>query len=343
MRFALKYWCVLIILLVAKRISAQNPQINNKGIRVMFYNVENLFHPENDSLKRDDEFTPEGLKRWNYYRYTSKLNKIAQNIIAIGEWQPPAVVGLCEIENKQCLNDLIYNTPLKQFGYQIIHQESKDPRGIDVALLYRPDFFKPEYFRSIELEFPDGNSTSRDILYVKGVTGKDTLHCFVNHWPSRYGGQLETEPKRAFAARILKSHIDSTLNTNKNANIIAMGDFNDYPTDNSLSKILNAQKDTFGSNSLINLCWQFEGHSGTNKYQQYWHVLDQFIVNKNLMDNRKGLYTSFHLTKIFTPKWLLIDESNSPGQKPFRTYNGFNYINGYSDHLPIYIDILYAK
>ena len=122
--------------------SGQNPQNDGKGIRIMFYNVENLFHPNNDSLKHDEEFTPEGLRHWTYSRYQNKLNRIAKNIIAIGEWEPPAIVGLCEVENLQCLNDLIFNTPLKAYNYHVIHHECKDVRGIDVAFIYRPDFFE---------------------------------------------------------------------------------------------------------------------------------------------------------------------------------------------------------
>ena len=178
-------------------IFAQNPQENNKGIRVMFYNVENLFHPSNDSLKNDDEFTPKGQRYWSYKRYKQKLIHIAKTVIAVGEWEPPAVLGLCEIENIQCLEDLVNQSPIKKFGYKIIHYECADKRGIDVAMLYRPEFFTPVYSHPFVLNFGPDSRPTRDILYVKGVVNKsDTLHCFVNHWPSRYGGQLATAPKR---------------------------------------------------------------------------------------------------------------------------------------------------
>ena len=333
----------IIFLTISTFSFGQNPQIEEKGLRIMFYNVENLFHPEDDSLKKDEEFTPEGLRHWSFYRYHQKLNRIAQNIIAIGEWEPPAIVGLCEIENKRCLEDLIYLTPLKTFGYEIIHQESPDQRGIDVALLYRPDFFEPLATKFIPIVFPEDRHPTRDILYVEGMANKDTLHCFVNHWPSRYGGQLESAPKRNHAAQILKMCFDSIQSSNPAAAIIALGDFNDSPSDHSMADILMALADTTSitNDHLINLTGQFEGKTGTNKYQHQWHVLDQCIVNQNLLDSTQALYTSFSQIHIFKPKWLLTDESDGFGQKPFRTYSGFKYIDGYSDHLPIYVDLFF--
>jgi len=321
---------------------SQNPQLNNTGIRLMFYNVENLFHPDNDSLKNDDEFTKEGIRYWSYYRYQIKLNQIAQNIIAIGEWEPPAIVGLCEIENLTCLKDLIYNTPLKAYGYKIIHQESKDKRGIDVALLYREEYFNLISFKAFELKFPKDSRPSRDILYVKGKIKNDTLHCFVNHWPSRYGGQLATTPKREFAAKVLKSKFDSIQKNNPFTNIIAMGDFNDYPSNNSMYNILKAKKETdsLKKYDLINLLWPFTAKQGTNKYKHEWHILDQFIINQNLNIQSKTLYSPSHFVNIFKPNWLMTDENDGFGKKPFRTYNGYKYIGGYSDHLPIYTDII---
>ncbi|MFK8038681.1 MAG: endonuclease/exonuclease/phosphatase family protein [Crocinitomicaceae bacterium] len=324
---------------------SQNPQLDLSGIRIMFYNVENLFHPENDSLKSDDDFTKDGPRHWNYTKYQKKINQIAQNVIAIGEWEPPAVIGLCEVENLQCLKDLIFNSPLSTFNYQIVHQESGDKRGIDVAFLVRSEFFQIIEYKAFVLDFPNSSSATRDILYMKGLTGQDTLHCLVNHWPSRYGGELATKPKRNFAASILRSKFDSIQNITPSAKIIAMGDFNDYPTDESMKDILSAKKDTnnITLTDLINLTWQYEKTTGTNKYQHEWHILDQFIINQTLLESNESLYTSFHLSHIFKASWLFTDEADGFGKKPFRTYNGFKYIGGYSDHLPIYTDILFIK
>ncbi|MFK8045964.1 MAG: endonuclease/exonuclease/phosphatase family protein [Crocinitomicaceae bacterium] len=338
-------YCLTIYLCQAFFVLSQNPQIDTSGIRIMFYNVENLFHPSNDSLKNDDEFAEGGIRYWNWSKYERKLIHIAQNIIAIGEWEPPAIVGLCEVENLQCLIDLLRDTPLREFGYEILHQESGDRRGIDVAYIYRPNFFNLVDYKSFVLNFPGSTRPSRDILYMKGLSGNDTLHCFVNHWPSRYGGELATKSKRNFAASVLKAKFDSIQKVNPKAKILAMGDFNDYPQDESMNSILSAKKDSIdiGASDLINLIWQYEKQIGTNKYQGEWHILDQFIINQNLLTDTKGLRTKFSLAQIFVRPWLMTKETSGFGEKPFRTYNGFKYIGGYSDHLPIYVDILFNK
>lgn len=239
---------------------AQNPQEDNSGIRVMFYNVENLFHPSNDSLKNDDEFTEDGTRFWSFRRYYDKINKVGKTAIAVGEWEPPAVIGLCEIEDIQCLKDLVYSSPLKKFGYEIVHQESGDNRGIDVALLYRPKHFKLVSYHANVLNFGEDSRPTRDILYVKGTVGKDTLHLFVNHWPSRYGGQLVTAPKRDFAAGVLRAQYDSILSVVPNAAILAMGDFNDHPDDPSMEKIMRAKKtiEEMEDGDFLNMLWQYE-------------------------------------------------------------------------------------
>ncbi len=337
---------LLFFILIIQQVTifAQNPQEKNQGIRVMFYNVENLFHPSNDSLKNDDEFTPKGQRYWSYKRYKQKLINIAKTVIAVGEWEPPAVIGLCEIENITCLTDLVNQSPLKKFGYQIIHYECGDKRGIDVALLYRPEFFTPVYSHPFVLNFGENSRPTRDILYVKGVVNKkDTLHCFVNHWPSRYGGQLATAPKREKAAEVLRSKYDSILKVNALANILSMGDFNDHPDDVSMKDILKAQKDTLqlSADDLVNLIWHYAPNLGTHKFQHIWGVLDQFVVTQNLVFGKNHLYAPLQNAKIFKADWLL--EPDEVGQKLNRTYTGFKYHGGYSDHLPIYVDVLFVN
>ncbi|UKN03248.1 endonuclease [Paracrocinitomix mangrovi] len=324
----------------------QNPQETKSGLRIMFYNVENLFHPSDDSLKNDEEFTPEGTRFWSYKRYKDKLNKIGKTVLAVGEWEPPAVIGLCEIENIQCLNDLVYNSPLKKFGYKIIHQESGDRRGIDVAMLYREDYFKPVSFHPFVLKFGEDSRPTRDILYVKGTTHhKDTLHLFVNHWPSRYGGQLATAPKREEAARVLRSKYDSIMTVNPNASIIAMGDFNDHPDDISMHEVLKAQKDTttLSKEDLINTVWQYEFKKGTHKYDHEWGILDQFVITQALLKGKNGLKSGLENSHIFDADFLLEEEKDGVGKITNRTYIGFKYHGGYSDHLPIFIDVLFVR
>jgi Endonuclease/Exonuclease/phosphatase family len=320
-----KIGLLLIFVIFGEIANSQNPQESNIGVRLMFYNVENLFHPTNDSLKNDDEFTFEGTRYWSWRRYYDKINKIGKTAIALGEWEPPAIIGLCEIENLMCLKDLIYESPLKKFGYEIIHQESADKRGIDVALLYRPDYFELISYEAFVLNFGVDSRPTRDILYVKGLSGKDTLHLFVNHWPSRYGGQLVTAPKREHAATVLKSKFDSILSYNPNAAIIAMGDFNDHPDDVSMKKILKAVKDTseIKPDELINLIWQYEFKKGTHKYKHEWGILDQFIISKGLINGLSGFQSPFEMAKIFDAKYLLEEEKDGVGMITNRTYMGF--------------------
>ncbi|MCD4745212.1 MAG: endonuclease/exonuclease/phosphatase family protein [Bacteroidales bacterium] len=323
-------------------------QIKN-SIRIVFYNVENLFDIYDDSLKRDDEFTPTGIKAWNNKRFYKKINNIYKVLIAAGGWKTPAIIGLCEIENRYVLKQLIYKTPLQNLNYKIIHYESPDRRGIDVALLYRHDNFKPLYQEAINILFPfDKTSLTRDILYVKGLLfDTDTMHIFVNHWPSRYGGYMATKPKREFVASVLRLKVDSIFKLDNEANIIIMGDFNDEPDKESLAQVLNAKNDTLDLkiNDLFNLMFEYHKNwkTGTHKFQEAWGVLDQFIVSAALLKRKNGLRLSPDKAQIFKVDFLMEKDPKHLGYKPFRTYSGPKYSGGYSDHLPIYLDLIYIN
>ncbi|MCB2220589.1 MAG: endonuclease/exonuclease/phosphatase family protein [Bacteroidetes bacterium] len=316
----------------------------DQSYRLMFYNVENLFDTKDDTLKNDDEFLPDGERHWDTHKFYKKLNNTARVIIGVGAWNAPAVVGLCEIENRFVLNQLVYETPLKNFGYSIIHHESPDWRGIDVAMLYRKDFFTPDTFFTIPVLFPfDLNSHTRDILYVKGrLGGKDTLHIFINHWPSRYGGYLETQPKREFAAGLLKHRVDSLFRVNPENGILIMGDFNDGPSDESVSKILKALPEPIDSCCyLVNLMAYYDADKfmGTLKYRENWDVFDQVIVSSGLLDGSIGIVVKAGKAMIYQPDFLLEKDERYMGNKPFRTFYGFEYLGGFSDHLPVYVDL----
>ncbi len=320
---------------------------NNNGIRLVFYNCENFFDIYNDSTKNDDEFTPTGLKSWNNTKFYTKLFHTYKTLISIGGWEPPGIIGLCEIENQFVLNQLIYKTPLSKFNYKIIHYESPDRRGIDVALLYRPKKFKPLFYKPIQINFPfNSNSKTRDILYVKGLLlDKDTLNIFVNHWPSRFGGYMATIPKRKFAASVLRKYVDSLLAINPWSNIVIMGDFNDDPTDESITKTLDAKHDTSNLKlkDLFNLMYEKKNNfnKGTLKYKGNWNIFDQFIVSTALLKRKQGLQVSPHKAQIFKANFLLEEDTKYFGQRLFRTYLGPKYVGGYSDHLPIYLDLIY--
>ncbi len=329
--------------------SQETEVISPDSFRVMFYNVENLFDPYDDSLKRDEEFTPDGERHWTNYKFYDKLNKIYKVIMAVGEWQPPALVGLCEIENRFVLEKLINETPLKNFGYRIVHHESPDRRGIDVALLYRDDFFEPFYDEAIQVVFPDDTTyKTRDILYVKGLIGKQhIIHVFINHWPSRYGGYLNTVNRRNTAAQILKNHTDSILTTNPQSAIVIMGDFNDGPGDESFKKVLQAmppvgdiEQQAFYN---LTLALQDDWSYGTLKYRENWNVFDQVVVSGGLLQGEFGIKVNLDKAVIFHAGFLIEDDDRYLGVKPFRTFTGFKYNGGYSDHLPVFIDLILTE
>ncbi|WMX15514.1 endonuclease [Aureispira sp. CCB-E] len=323
---------------------------NNNGIRVVFYNAENLFFPEDDSTKRDDDFTKGGLKRWTYNRYQQKLNNIYKVMMAVGGWEPPAVVGFCELEHKKVLEDLINKTPLKKFGYEIVHEESPDRRGIDVGFIYRPSKFKYLDHEAIRVDFPfDKNLKTRDVLHVRGqVLGRDTLSVFVNHWPSRWGGQAKSEPKRVYVASLVRQKIDALYETNPNVKVVVMGDMNDHANNKSLIEVLKAKgdKEAVQKGDLFNYMeglgknWQL----GSHKYQGHWGTLDHIIVSEPLLnEKRRGfLRASDGGAHIFAARFLLEEDIKYLGLQPFRTYAGPRFIGGFSDHLPIYIDLMYT-
>jgi len=310
----------------------------------VFYNVENLFDPEKDSVKNDEAFTPSGFYRWTYKRFYKKLNDMAKVFLAINGWEPPDIVGLAEIENANVLRKLCYATGLKAYHYRYVHYDSPDARGIDVALLYRKDRIEIIESYPIPIVFPfEPNSKNRDILYAKALIASDTLHLFVNHWTSRFGGYGATIPKRNYYAQVLRGKVDSLLYINNNAYIIIMGDFNDYPTDESMVKYLQAKnyKTEENQGTLFNLMFPLvaEKNKGTHKTQEFWGCLDQFIVSKSLLNNQSRWQIENREAIIFDAPFLLTTDEKHGGVKTFRTYSGPKYLGGYSDHLPIKIYI----
>lgn len=317
--------------------------------RVMFYNVENLFDPFHDSLKNDYEFVGGGIKGWNWKKFERKLNNISKVIITAGGWRPPEIVAFSEVENRFVLIQLLKRTPLERFGYRIIHMESPDERGIDVGLIYMPDKFKEISHRSIPVISADTLLKSRDILYVKGILkgyntkkGADTIHLFVNHWPSRSGGPAITAYRRKAAAISLKPVIDSIFQAVADARIILTGDFNDEPTDESIKTHLDVSTSLgFSSNKLYNLMTPYVGKNdtGTNKFRNQWGVIDQFIVSGILLDDNSPIQVNDNKAEILAFPFLLQEDEKWSGTVPFRTYNGMKYLGGFSDHLPVLLTL----
>jgi len=347
---------VLILSILLYSCKSSNTNIENRlqeinyaedrgDFRIVSYNVENYFDPFNDSIKNDDEFTPDGARHWTWEKYKDKQKKIYKVLTAIGGWELPDIVGLCEIENRFVLDDLIKSTPLKWRNIGIVHKESPDERGIDVAILYRKEKFHVISQNFYKIEFPwDLTKKTRDILYVKGVlnTG-DTLHIFMNHWPSRLGGQSESDKNRQFVASILRSKVDSIFRTNWYANIIIMGDFNDEPDNLSIIDILKTKIDFKSpqAGELYNLAWYMKEVKGMGsiKFQGQWGLIDQFIVSGSLLDKNNAIYTTPDNAKVFNADFLSEKDDAFVGVKPYRMYIGFKYNGGFSDHYPIYLDL----
>ena len=303
-------WSVFILMCVM-----QSAVLAQDSLTIVSYNVENLFDCEHDTLKNDSSFLPHGLHHWNYHHYQTKLNRIAQVIVNISGWESVALVGLCEVENKRCLRDLCYR--LRRFHYQYVHYESDDERGIDVALLY--DSTKVKILNSKTLCVPLENDVTRDILYVKAlIEGKDTLHAMVCHLPSQLGGSATTSKKRQIAKQVIQNEINTILHVQPKANVLVMGDMNSEAID-----------DLQGMNNLM-IDLEKEG-IGTHKYQGMWSCLDQFYVSSALKNTTRA--------SVFSPEWLLEEDTKYLDYQPKRTYVGYRYHDGYSDHLPVVLKI----
>jgi len=319
---------------------------DKQDFKIMCYNVDNFFDCVHDSLSNDSEFSPSGIRAWNYTKYLKKQANIARVITAIGGWEPPALVGLCEVESNKCLYELTRFSGLKNFRYNYLHYDSPDPRGIDVALLYLPTLFRPVKSQAIRIQFPAfPESRTRDILFVSGLipTG-DTLHVFVCHLPSRLDGVMESEGKRKYVASVIRLKVDSLFNVNRKSKIVIMGDFNDFPTDPSIKNVLKAlpANETVTAGRLYNLMYKMQQEGkGTNKYKGEWGVLDQIIVSGSLLDTSASFYTSQTNAHIFEAGFLLENDRAYLGKQPFRTYAGLKYHDGFSDHLPVYADFWY--
>lgn len=306
---------------------------------IMFYNVENLFDAVNDSLTNDDDFTYEGLRRWSYGRMLDKFRKIYRVILNAGEWNPPVLVGLCEVENLWVLNLMLDETGLRNLGYRVVHYDSPDERGIDVALLYQHDRFRVVASESIPIDFGPGERPTRDVLYVKGVMdGLDTLHVLVNHWTSRYGGSAATQWKRALAAQRVKIITDALYAQNAQSLILVMGDFNEPHRSGLFPEHLESgslEEDVW----LVSPALCLPPEAGTIKYQHQWQVYDQIMVSRSFLEGDSPIYIEKPEMRILNFPFLMEVDDQFGGEKPFRTYTGMRYHGGFSDHLPVWIDL----
>jgi endonuclease/exonuclease/phosphatase family metal-dependent hydrolase len=312
----------------------------------MFYNVENLFDTERNPDKEDEEFTPESEKAWDLEKYGKKLDDIAAVIREVNRDELPEIVGLCEVENMKVLEDLIGRKDLRRGEYGIVHHESPDTRGIDCALLYNMEEFRVNSSEAIPVSFPfDSTLTTRDILYVEGQTSdNETLHFFVNHWSSRWGGTKESEPKRLYCAVALRMAVDRILNSDPAAKIIIMGDFNDEPTNRSVFEMLlaNNKRKNAGDRELYNLMYDAHNREGlgTYNYRGNWNMLDHIIVSRQLLKKGRGLHCGYEDGKILKADFMLYRNEDLQDYVPSRTYGGPEYYGGISDHFPVYLTLV---
>jgi predicted extracellular nuclease len=312
------------------------------NFRVMFYNVENLFDTVDNPHKNDNEFLPDARRHWTQKRYYAKINNIAKVVSSAGEWGAPAMIGMCEVENEKVIEDLIRHSPLKKTNYRFVVTHSPDRRGINVALLYQREVFKYLGHHAYTIRFPyNKNKATRDILHVTGqVASRDTVDVFVCHFPSRIGGETESEPDRLYTASILKSKVDSLMHIRRKAHIILMGDFNDEPSNNSIAQVLNASPVSRKpeAQKLYNLFHSFEKKTGSYRYKGQWNMLDQIIVSGNLIAGKGSFKVLPYSATIFSRNFMLTEDKTYGGKRPQKTFNGMKYEGGYSDHLPVFAD-----
>lgn len=317
---------------------------------ISFYNLENLYDTINDPTKNDDDFTPEGLYKYNSAIYWDKLSRLSTVLSQIGtEASPDGAVlqGVAEVENDTVLTDLVKQKELKGRNLKIIHYNSPDIRGVDVGLLYNPKYFKPISSAPLFVQLPGGSKDAyftRDVLYVKGTLLGDTVHVFVNHWPSRRGGEERSAPARAAAAMVSKVIIDSLMAVNPETKVIVMGDLNDDPISPSVAKVLNSKGniEDVKPGGLFNPWVDFyKKGNGTLAYQDSWGLFDQIMISHGWLNKEQsGIF--YFKAHIFRGEFMVQKTGRYRGYAR-RTWDGNTYNYGYSDHFPTYIIMLKKK
>ncbi|NNC83463.1 MAG: hypothetical protein HKN79_07795, partial [Flavobacteriales bacterium] len=313
--------------------ASDSEHIPNRHADVVFYNVENLFDVKDHPRKDDNDFTPNGRNEWSQGRYEKKIQNLGRVIQSMDHGDGlPVLIGLAEVENEDVVEDL--GEFIASGSYGVVHHESQDRRGIDLALLYDRSRFELLDDEAEPISFSQNGYTSRDILHVHGRLDGEEVHLYLNHWPSRREGRSETEHRRLDAARTLKMMVDQVKDSE--SSVIILGDFNDYPDNRSMTEVLDARpSDSPESSELINLAYApHMADKGTYPYKGDWGMLDQAIVSDDLMDG-KGLELTQEGLEIHWREFFLFYDKKYKEFKPNRTYGGPRYYGGYSDHLPI--------
>ena len=348
-----------LLLLLLLFVSLLPLKAQSEGFRIAFYNVENLFDTDDNPLTADDEYLPDGNRRWTHYRYDRKQLRLMQALGAMAADELPAVIGLCEVESEEVLRYLTRATPFGSAGYRYFLTESPDPRGINIAFLYRRERFRPIARYDYRITPPAGFSPTRDVLHICGHTvGGDTLDILFCHLPSRRGGQAASQPARTAVHRRLLGVVDSLTAVRTEPRVVVMGDFNDYPADlppwlaspvprsafveagesgASIMRFGDSPVSTETGAPLLNLMSAFPRGKGSYKYQGEWGFLDQILVSPALI--RSDGERRVRQVGVVDAPFLLTDDTTYGGLRPFRTYYGYRYEGGFSDHLPVFVDL----
>ncbi|MFV9549734.1 endonuclease/exonuclease/phosphatase family protein [Algibacter sp. PT7-4] len=336
----------ILFLSICVSLSAQNKTF--KIHTVAFYNLENLFDTINDPTKLDEYSPIMELKTNREASYYKKISNMARVISKIGNDvtnNTPALIGVCEVENKAVLETLVNDTLLLKKDYGIVHYNSPDARGIDVALLYQKNLFTPISSSTHSLKLYDDLNQkriyTRDQLLVSGKLEDDLIHVIINHWPSRRGGEKRSRPKRIAAAKLTKRIVDSLQVINPYAKVIIMGDLNDNPNNTSIKTVLNTKKEKrkVGFKGIYNPFMKlYKNGLGTTAYRDSWSLFDQIMVTKPFIEKD---YSSFKFYKagIFNKRFL-INKTGAYKDYPFRSWSNGEFSNGYSDHFPVYMYLI---
>lgn len=313
-------------------------------VAIGYYNLENLFDTIDSEGVAEGDFLPNGAKKWNAERYFYKLDQMARVLSEIATDKTPdglAIFGISEVENRFVVEDLVKTEALKDRNYQVVHYNSPDRRGIDVALVYNPDYFELTNSYSAPFVMADTNFKSRDQLVVTGLLKGEEVHFQVNHWPSRGGGEKRSRPKRIAAADLSRSLADSLLAINPNAKVMIMGDFNDDPVDLSVAKHLMAtdDKSKLAEGYFYNpFMSKFKKGIGSLAYRDSWNLFDQIIMTPAIVSEERSSWTYFK-SEIFKKPYMINQEGRYKGY-PKRSFVGNKFQGGYSDHLPVYIYLI---
>jgi hypothetical protein len=333
------YLSIIVFLALNISLIAQDQY---KMVAVGFYNLENLFDTENDTSINDEDFLPEGKMAWNKERYAEKLANMAYVISQIGTDHTKSglsIFGVAEIENRRVLEDLVKEPSIASRNYKIVHFNSPDWRGIDVALIYNPSHFIPTDSVSVPLLVYDEGKReyTRDILMVKGLLDGEEIYFLVNHWPSRRGGEEISAYKRNKGAQTCREIIDSLGTINPNAKVIVVGDLNDDPTSISIKNFMKAKysKKDLSQGDVFNPMGEYYRRGiGSNAYKDSWSLFDQMMFSWGLTNEKSEGY-HFQKAYVFN-KQFLVQQSGQFKGYPFRTFSFDTYQGGYSDHFPVY-------